>query len=114
MSLFARLNEAAGSRGLTFLVIGGHAVIAHGFVRGTEDADIVVCKDDRAAWVRALFEKHEATMVFPDWSGHLPHRTRVPIDQWLAYCRANLARLRGLPGYRQQRRQDGINAEFSL
>ena len=50
MSLFAQLKKAAAGRGLTFLVIGGHAVIEHGFQRGTEDADILVCKKDRAIW----------------------------------------------------------------
>jgi hypothetical protein len=58
MSLFAKLNEAAAGRGLAFLVIGGHAVIAHGFQRGTEDADILACKDERALWLQALFERH--------------------------------------------------------
>ena len=51
MSLFARLNDAASPKGLRFIVIGGHAVIEHGFQRGTEDADILVCKDDRARWL---------------------------------------------------------------
>ena len=50
MSLFRQLNEAAARHGLRFLVIGGHAVIEHGYQRGTEDADILVCKDDRERW----------------------------------------------------------------
>lgn len=50
MSLFARLSEAASRIGLRFLVIGGHAVVAHGVQRGTEDADLLVCKEDRARW----------------------------------------------------------------
>ncbi len=54
MSLFAKLNEAAAGRGLAFLVIGGHAVIAHGFQRGTEDADILACKDERAIWLQLV------------------------------------------------------------
>ena len=41
--------------GLRFIVIGGHAVISHGDQRGTEDADILVDKEDRARW-RALVE----------------------------------------------------------
>ena len=55
MSLFNRLNEAAMQAGLRFIVIGGHAVISHGYQRGTEDADILVDKEDRARW-RALVE----------------------------------------------------------
>lgn len=51
MSFFARFNEAAARNQLRFLVIGAHAVIEHGFQRGTEDADILVCKEDRASWL---------------------------------------------------------------
>jgi predicted nucleotidyltransferase len=50
MTLFQKLNERAQSRGVGFLVIGGHAVIEHGYQRGTEDADILISKSDRAAW----------------------------------------------------------------
>jgi hypothetical protein len=51
MALFQKLDEAARSQGLKFLVIGGHAVIQHGFHRGTEDADILVSKSKRAEWI---------------------------------------------------------------
>jgi len=54
MSLFAQLNQHAAQRGLRFLVIGGHAVIEHGFQRGTEDADILVSKEHRAAWLELV------------------------------------------------------------
>jgi len=52
VSLFEQLNRAAA--GLRFLVIGGHAVIEHGFQRGTEDADILVSRDDRVAWTKIV------------------------------------------------------------
>lgn len=51
---------------------------------------------------------------FLDWSGHLPPRSRVSADKWLAYCRSNLAQLRRHPGYRESRLQDGIAVEFIL
>jgi hypothetical protein len=54
MSVFAQLNEQAARRGLSFLVVGGHAVIEHGFQRATEDVDILVSKDDRESWCQAL------------------------------------------------------------
>jgi hypothetical protein len=54
MPLFAQLKDAAASQGLAFLVIGGHAVIQHGFQRGTEDADILVCTDDRTNWLELV------------------------------------------------------------
>ena len=50
-SLFEQLNREAATKGLRFLVIGGHAVMEHGFQRGTEDADILVSKDDRILWM---------------------------------------------------------------
>ena len=50
----------------------------------------------------------------PDWSGQLPHRSRVPNDQWLSYCRSNLPKLRVHPGYRSRRLQHGVEAEFTL
>lgn len=54
MFLFPQLNQEAARRGLRFLVIGGHAVIEHGFQRGTEDADILVSKDHRAEWLELV------------------------------------------------------------
>ncbi len=50
----------------------------------------------------------------PDWCGHLSHRSNVPIDEWLAYCRSNLPALRARPGYAERRLQNGIPVEFSL
>ena len=54
MSLFEQLNREAAAQGLRFLVIGGHAVIEYGFQRGTEDADVLVSKTDRAAWTNTI------------------------------------------------------------
>jgi predicted nucleotidyltransferase len=54
MTLFQKLEQQAMSHGLRFLVIGGHAVIYHGFQRGTEDADILVNRDDRDAWLEII------------------------------------------------------------
>ena len=39
---------------LPFLVIGGLAVIAHGYPRDTVDLDYLVRRSDREAWIRAL------------------------------------------------------------
>lgn len=47
-SLFNKLVHASDGEHLPFLVIGGHAVIQHGFYRATEDADILVRRSDRA------------------------------------------------------------------
>jgi len=50
----------------------------------------------------------------PDWSGHMPHRARMPAEEWLAYCRSNLPKLRARPGYAESRHRHGIGVEFTL
>jgi hypothetical protein len=50
---FKTLHIAASERGLRFLLIGGHAVNAHGYSRKTFDLDLLICRDDSEAW-RAL------------------------------------------------------------
>ncbi|MEK7685307.1 MAG: nucleotidyltransferase family protein [Verrucomicrobiota bacterium] len=52
MSVFEQLNREAAKQELRFIVIGGHAVMQHGYQRGTEDADILVDKNDRVLWQR--------------------------------------------------------------
>jgi len=39
---------------LRFLIIGGHAVIAHGFSRMTSDIDFLASKADRARWMTKI------------------------------------------------------------
>lgn len=39
---------------LAFLVVGGQAVIAHGYARFTYDLDLLVRRSERDAWVRKL------------------------------------------------------------
>ena len=41
-----RVLQAMVRAGVPFVVIGGHAVIVHGYVRTTEDADIVFRRTD--------------------------------------------------------------------
>jgi len=56
MKVFAQLAEKAEDRGIQFLVIGGHAVAHHHYPRTTEDTDVLVCKDDRDAWMQLTGE----------------------------------------------------------
>ncbi|MFZ4695667.1 MAG: hypothetical protein ACOYMV_11125, partial [Verrucomicrobiia bacterium] len=51
-----RLNREARSRGLNFLLIGGHAVNAHGYVRTTFDVDLLIADSQRSAWKILLTE----------------------------------------------------------
>jgi hypothetical protein len=46
----------AAENGLTFLLAGGHAVIAHGHSRNTFDLDLIICRDARESWVRVVQE----------------------------------------------------------
>lgn len=54
MGIFDQLNQTAGQGGLRFLVIGGHAVIHHGYARATQDVDILIQKEDRDRWLEVL------------------------------------------------------------
>ena len=42
---------------LPFLVIGGYAVVAHGFVRTTVDIDLLICQEDREEWENRTTKK---------------------------------------------------------
>ena len=48
------LNSACRSRGLSYVLIGGHAVIARGYARTTQDLDLVVPTAEREAWRELL------------------------------------------------------------
>lgn len=50
MSLLATIVNEANSKTLPFLVIGGHAVNAHGFSRFTKDVDFLVRRENSREW----------------------------------------------------------------
>jgi hypothetical protein len=52
--MLENLIDRARGRGLPFVVIGGHAVAAHGYGRQTVDLDLLVRDEDRRAWVELL------------------------------------------------------------
>jgi len=54
MNIFEMLDREARGRGLPFLVIGGHAVNAHGYSRFTKDLDILIDRERKHAWLAAL------------------------------------------------------------
>src|SRR5258708_319604 len=54
MGLFQDINTAAQTRGLDFLVIGGLAVIFHGYARDTADLDLLIRRMDRGSWLELL------------------------------------------------------------
>jgi len=56
MSVIANVSRAAEKVGLPFLLIGGYAVLAHGFVRTTGDVDFLIRKSQATDW-QELLEK---------------------------------------------------------
>ena len=54
MSLIGNISRKASERNLPFIIIGGHAVMAHGFVRTTSDWDLLVCKEQAGEWRAAV------------------------------------------------------------
>ena len=48
------LRACAEQAKLPFLLIGGHAVILHGYQRNTADLDVLIRRTDLDAWVGAL------------------------------------------------------------
>jgi len=86
MPIFDQLSAAAAQRGLKFLVIGGHAVIAHGYARTTFDLDLLVEREHRTAWEELLVSlgysvhaRHEAFLQF-----NTPSPQHWPVDLMLA------------------------------
>jgi predicted nucleotidyltransferase len=56
MSVFANVTREAGKKNLPFLLIGGYAVLAHGFVRTTGDMDFLIRKSQASDWQKLLEE----------------------------------------------------------
>jgi hypothetical protein len=54
MSLIGNISRKASERNLPFIVIGGHAVMAHGFIRTTSDWDFLICKEQAGEWRAAM------------------------------------------------------------
>jgi len=54
MTLGGLLGALVAESEMRFLVVGGHAVIAHGYPRTTFDLDLLVEKETRAAWRKTV------------------------------------------------------------
>jgi hypothetical protein len=54
MGFFQDIEKEARNRKLDFLIIGGLAVIFHGYTRDTADLDLLIRKSDRAGWIEAF------------------------------------------------------------
>src|SRR4030081_830786 len=56
MEVLKRIDKMADERGLSFIVVGGAALIAWGISRQTCDLDLLVQEDERQQWKGMLQE----------------------------------------------------------
>lgn len=56
MTALETITAKAREKGLRFLVVGGHAVMAHGFARSTFDLDLMIPASEREAWKSMMLE----------------------------------------------------------
>jgi len=78
-----RLAREAARRTADFLVIGGHAVIHHGYVRMTLDIDLLAPEKDRACWREILekfqYQPYNETPAFSQFASATPGWPQVDI-----------------------------------
>ena len=74
MSFFAVIDHEASARALPYLVIGGYAVIAHGYPRLTFDLDLAIERSRQSAWLEATatlgYSVHHDGGAFLQLSSH--------------------------------------------
>jgi predicted nucleotidyltransferase len=82
MSLIRVISQKAAEQKLPFLLIGGYAVMAHGFARSTYDLDFLIRKSQTNDWRRLLenlgFKVHFASPTFLQFDP--PPGERLPLD----------------------------------
>ena len=82
MNVFQTITQKAAEAGLPFLVIGGYAVMAHGFVRATDDLDLLVQRTRRDHWRRLLeglgMTVYREAPAFTQFNP--PPGARLPVD----------------------------------
>jgi hypothetical protein len=83
LELIERLAREAEKRGVEFLVIGGHAVVHHGYERMTTDVDFLSEQGAREAWRSILgefgYELAVETPAFEQFSKQEPGWPQVDI-----------------------------------
>jgi hypothetical protein len=100
VSVFQAITGKASEAGLPFLVIGGYAVMAHGFVRATDDLDLLVQSSRRNPWRQLLeglgmsvYREAPAFMQFnPPEAAGLPVDLMLVTDEVFERMRANAKR----------------------
>lgn len=82
-SLFEHVERISRERSLTFLLVGGNAINAHGYLRTTYDVDLAVPDDQAAAWRAELealgYEMYFGTDAFQRFKSGNP-QPLFPVD----------------------------------
>jgi hypothetical protein len=82
MSVLLSIFQKAGEADLPLLLIGGYAVMAHGFVRATDDLDLLVQASRRDRWSRLM--KGLGMSVYLEMPSFMqfdpPPGGRLPVD----------------------------------
>jgi hypothetical protein len=82
VSLIQTIAQKAAEAGLPFLVIGGYAVMAHGFVRATDDLDLLVQRSREDQWLQLM--KGLGMMVYREAPAFTqfnpPPDAKLPVD----------------------------------
>ena len=86
LQLIRKISSAAAKASLRALLIGGHAVNAHGVSRFTEDFDFLIRREDLPSWEKALtelgFKKFHEANAFAQFS-HESEKEHVRLDLML-------------------------------
>ncbi len=82
MSILGDIAQRATETNLPFMLIGGNAVVAHGYPRQTQDVDVLVRESDRRAWDTLMttlgYRAHHITRAFHMYSP--PQPPFPPVD----------------------------------
>jgi predicted nucleotidyltransferase len=78
VNLIATIDKEAKARGLPYLIVGGYAVIAHGYPRVTFDLDLAIRRSQQEEWLRLV--QRLGYSVFHDGGAFL--QLTSPEERW--------------------------------
>jgi predicted nucleotidyltransferase len=107
MSVLEQVQQAADEHGLRFVLIGGFAVIEHGYARLTADIDLLVLRDDQRAW-RDLLDRL-GYQLLEDGANFQQYRKRGEADWPLDLMFARQETLDGMIGAARRVTVQGAN-----
>lgn len=104
MNTLELIGRHARERGLPFLLLGGHAVIVHGYGRNTFDLDLGIRSTDQPAWMELVtslgYTAHREGPTFVQFTP--PNAGSLPLDLMLlsasTFAKLDADALPGSPG----------------